>query len=267
MAVIVSEFNAENEVNYICDWIKDYFSSNGPGCNAIIGISGGKDSTVAAALLVKALGKDRVIGVQMPNGQQHDIDISNEVISFLGIKSVNVNIGEACTKLYEAISWGDCVENTKITTNTPARLRMATLYAVAAIYNGRVVNTCNYSEDFVGYSTKFGDGAGDFAILKSYTVAEIKLIGRALGLPDKFIDKTPEDGMCGKSDEDNLGFSYATLDNLLMKNVYPAADTYEKIMAMHARSLHKEQAMPVCPMSREARKVRKGGRYYDDWAF
>ena len=267
MAVIVSEFNAENEVNHICGWIKDYFSSNGPGCNAIIGISGGKDSTVAAALLVKALGKDRVIGVQMPNGQQHDIDISNEVISFLGIKSVNVNIGEACTKLYEAISWGDCVENTKITTNTPARLRMATLYAVAAIYNGRVVNTCNYSEDFVGYSTKFGDGAGDFAILKSYTVAEIKLIGRALGLPDKFIDKTPEDGMCGKSDEDNLGFSYVTLDNLLMKNVYPAADTYEKIMAMHARSLHKEQAMPVCPMSREARKVRKGGRYYDDWAF
>lgn len=265
MAAVVSEFNAENEVNHICDWIKDYFSANGPGCNAIIGISGGKDSTVAAALLVKALGKDRVIGVQIPNGQQHDIDISNEVISFLGIKSINVNIGEACTKLYEAIGWGACMYDSKITTNTPARLRMATLYAVAAIYNGRVVNTCNYSEDFVGYSTKFGDSAGDFAILKSYTVAEIKLIGRALGLPDKFIDKIPEDGMCGKSDEDNLGFSYEILDDLLMRNIYPTADTYEKIMAMHARSLHKEQVMPACPMSRDARKARKA-RYYD-WEF
>lgn len=265
MTTIISGFNAENEVNHICNWIKDYFSANGAGCNAIIGISGGKDSTVTAALLVKALGKDRVIGVQMPNGNQHDIDISNEVISFFGIKSINVNIGEACTKLYEAINWGDCVENTKITTNTPARLRMATLYAIAAIYNGRVVNTCNYSEDFVGYSTKFGDGAGDFAILKSYTVAEIKMIGRALGIPDKFIDKIPEDGMCGKSDEDNLGFSYEVLDNLLMKNVYPSANIYEKIMAMHARSIHKEQAIPVCPMSKEARKIRKV-RYYD-WDF
>lgn len=262
MITVIPGFDAKNEVNHICDWIKDYFSANGTGCNAIIGISGGKDSTVAAALLIKALGKDRVIGVQMPNGNQHDIDISNEVISFLGIKSINVNIGEACTKLYEAISWGDCVENTKITTNTPARLRMATLYAIAAIYNGRVANTCNYSEDFVGYSTKFGDGAGDFAILKSYTVAEIKMIGRALGIPDKFIDKIPEDGMCGKSDEDNLGFSYEVLDNLLMKNVYPSANIYEKIMAMHARSIHKEQAIPVCPMSREARKIRKV-RYYD----
>lgn len=262
MITVIPNFDVKNEVNHICDWIKDYFSANGAGCNAIIGISGGKDSTVAAALLIKALGKDRVIGVQMPNGNQHDIDISNEVISFLGIKSINVNIGEACTKLYEAISWGDCVENTKITTNTPARLRMATLYAIAAIYNGRVANTCNYSEDFVGYSTKFGDGAGDFAILKSYTVAEIKMIGRALGIPDKFIDKIPEDGMCGKSDEDNLGFSYEVLDNLLMKNVYPSANIYEKIMAMHARSIHKEQAIPACPMSREARKIRKA-RYYD----
>lgn len=265
MATIISDFNAENEVIHICNWIKDYFSANGPGCNAIIGISGGKDSTVAAALLVKALGKDRVIGVQMPNGEQHDIDVSNEVISFLGIKSINVDISKACDALYSAISWGDCTENPKITTNTPARLRMATLYAIAAMYNGRVVNTCNYSEDFVGYSTKSGDAAGDFGFLKNYTVTEVKLIGRALGLLDKFIDKIPEDGMCGKSDEDNLGFSYDILDDFLIRNIYPTADIYEKIMTMHARSLHKERAMPVCPMSKDARKTRKA-RYYD-WEF
>lgn len=265
MATIISEFNAENEVIHICNWIKDYFSANGPGCNAIIGISGGKDSTVAAALLVEALGKDRVIGVQMPNGEQHDIDISNEVISFLGIKSINVNIGEACNALYNAISWDDCVGNSKVTTNTPARIRMTTLYAIAAMYNGRVVNTCNYSEDFVGYSTKSGDAAGDFGFLKEYTVTEVKLIGHALGLPDKFINKIPEDGMCGKSDEDNLGFSYDVLDDFLMRNIYPSADIYEKIMTMHSRSLHKEKEMPTCPISRNARKSRKGVCY--DWEF
>ena len=244
MAVIVSEFNAENEVNHICDWIKDYFSANGPGCNAIIGISGGKDSTVAAALLVKALGKDRVIGVQMPNGEQHDIYASDEVISLLGIKSIKVNIGEACNKLYEAISWGDCVESSKVITNTPARLRMTTLYAIAALYNGRVANTCNRSEDFVGYSTKFGDAAGDFAILKSYTVTEIKEIGKYLNIPEHLINKVPEDGICGKTDEENLGFTYQVLDNFLMDNIYPDANTYEKIMQMHNRSLHKEKSMP-----------------------
>lgn len=266
MTTIISDFNAVDEIIHICNWIKDYFSVNGPGCNAIIGISGGKDSTIAAALLVKALGKDRVIGVQMPNGEQHDIDISNEVISFLGIKSINIDISEACDALYSAISWGGCTENPKITTNTPARLRMTTLYAIAAMYNGRVVNTCNYSEDFVGYSTKFGDAAGDFGFLKNYTVTEVKLIGRALGLPDKFINKIPEDGMCGKSDEDNLGFSYDVLDDLLINTVYPSAEIYEKIEQMHKRAEHKEKRMPVCPLGKSAKKNRRKRLCYD-WDF
>ena len=225
----------ENVITNITNWIKDYFVNNGPDCKAIIGISGGKDSTVTAALLVKALGKNRVIGVKMPQGNQHDIDVAN-----------------VCESLYHAIDEGYDFDSTvknnpQVTSNSPARVRMTVLYAIAALEHGRVANTCNRSEDFIGYSTKFGDAAGDFSVLSEYTVSEVRQIGKALGIPNEFIFKAPEDGLSGKTDEDNLGFTYGELDHFLLRGHYPSYDVYKNIEERHKRNLHKINPMPSCP--------------------
>lgn len=220
----------------INNWIKDYFVNNGPDCKAIVGISGGKDSTVTAALLVKALGKNRVIGVKMPQGNQHDIDVANKVIDYLGIDSYEVNIDEVCKSLYNAIDIGYNFEGS-----------VESIPQIAAREHGRVANTCNKSEDFIGYSTKFGDAAGDFSMLSEYTVSEVRQIGKALGIPDEFIFKAPEDGLSGKTDEDNLGFTYDELDNFLLRGDYPSYDVYKNIEERHKRNLHKVKPMPSCP--------------------
>lgn len=235
------------------EWIRDYFADN-PDGKAIIGISGGKDSTVAAALCVEALGADRVIGVLMPQGEQKDISDSYEVTARLRLPYHVINIGSACEELYRFLA--DAVflsngmhaakENTMITTNTPARLRMTTLYAVAALYpNSRVVNTCNRSEDYVGYSTKFGDAAGDFSPLGNLTVREVLEIGDDLGLPEHLVHKAPADGMCGKTDEDNLGFTYAELDAYLLDGVTPEPVKFEKIKRLHKLTRHKYEPIPT----------------------
>lgn len=242
----------ENVITNITNWIKDYFVNNGPDCKAIIGISGGKDSTVTAALLVKALGKNRVIGVKMPQGNQHDIDVANKVIDYLGIRSYEINIGDVCESLYHAIDEGYDFDSTvknnpQVTSNSPARVRMTVLYAIAALEHGRVANTCNRSEDFIGYSTKFGDAAGDFSVLSEYTVSEVRQIGKALGIPNEFIFKAPEDGLSGKTDEDNLGFTYGELDHFLLRGHYPSYDVYKNIEERHKRNLHKVKPMPSCP--------------------
>ena len=202
-------------------WIKEQFKDI-PDGKAIIGISGGKDSTIAAALCVEALGADRVVGVLMPQGAQKDINDSREVCEHLGIYHMEINIGYVCSHLCglldEEYDFDKCcINNPMIKTNLPARIRMTTLYAVAALYpNSRVVNTCNYSEDFVGYSTKYGDAAGDFSPLGNLTVREVLEIGDDLGLPYHLVHKAPSDGMCGKTDEDNLGFTYEELDGFLL---------------------------------------------------
>lgn len=242
----------ENVITNITNWIKDYFVNNGPDCKAIIGISGGKDSTVTAALLVKALGKNRVIGVKMPQGNQHDIDVANKVIDYLGIRSYEINIGDVCESLYHAIDEGYDFDSTvknnpQVTSNSPARVRMTVLYAIAALEHGRVANTCNRSEDFIGYSTKFGDAAGDFSVLSEYTVSEVRQIGKALGIPNEFIFKAPEDGLSGKTDEDNLGFTYGELDHFLLRGHYPSYDVYKNIEERHKCNLHKINPMPSCP--------------------
>ena len=239
------------------NWIKDYFADNKEG-KAIIGISGGKDSTVAAALCVKALGADRVIGVLMPDGAQIDIADSAEECSILGIESLYVDIAHAywglSVELATAI-YGDrrdiqpvseVVSNKMYATNTPARIRMTTLYAIAAFYpNSRVVNTCNRSEDYVGYSTKFGDAAGDFSPLGNLTVREVLEIGDELGLPEHLVHKAPSDGMCGKTDEDNLGFTYDELDNYILCTGEVSDETKEKIKRLHNATRHKYTPMPM----------------------
>ncbi|MCL2210651.1 MAG: NAD(+) synthase [Treponema sp.] len=225
-------------------WIRDYFKNNGPDCCAVIGISGGKDSSVAAALCVNALGADRVFGVLMPQGEQHDIGFSYDLVKHLGIKHVVINIKNSVDSLLSEINQNGLSVNKQASVNTPARIRMTTLYAVSAITNGRVVNTCNLSEDWVGYSTKFGDSAGDFSPLSNLTVAEVKLLGNELALPVKFIEKTPEDGLSGLTDEDNLGFTYAVLDKYIREGVCEDRQIKAKIDKLHQINLHKLTLMP-----------------------
>lgn len=236
-------FDALKVKNDCVEWIKQFFEENGKGCNAVIGISGGKDSSVAAALCVEALGKDRVIGVLMPCGEQHDIDMAYLLVNHLGIRHYVVNVKDAVEGVLNNLPAGLEI-NAQTRTNLPPRIRMATLYAVSQSSNGRVVNTCNLSEDWVGYSTRYGDAAGDFSPLSHLTVAEIKEIGRLIGLPDVLVDKTPIDGLCGKTDEDNLGFTYAVLDSYIRTGEIDDPETKEKIDRMHRNNLFKLQLMP-----------------------
>ena len=239
----MNNFNAVEVKNKCVEWIRNFFEENGKGCNAVVGISGGKDSSIVAALCVEALGKDRVIGVLMPNGEQSDISYSYFLCGNLGIKFITVPIEDAVNGVLNAMKDNvDISEQTMI--NLPARIRMATLYAVSQSNNGRVANTCNLSEDWVGYATRYGDAAGDFSPLSHLTVTEIKQIGRVLGLPDDLIDKVPTDGLCGKTDEDNLGFTYDVLDRYIRTGEIEDKEVKNKIDTMHEKNLFKLQLMP-----------------------
>lgn len=237
-------FNAKKVTESCINWIKNWFEHNGKNCNAVIGISGGKDSTVVAALCVKALGRDRVIGVLMPNGIQPDIDYSKEVVDFLGIKSHLVNIHNCIESLKLSLPFSDAELSRQTIENIPPRIRMTTLYAISQSLNGRVSNNCNLSEDWVGYSTKHGDAAGDFSPLANLTVTEIRQIGRILGIPNKLVDKTPSDGLCGKTDEDNLGFTYDVLDRYIRTGEIEDKEFKKKIDMMHKQNLFKLQLIP-----------------------
>ena len=171
-------FDAVKAVEATTKWIRDWFEANGPGCNAIVGISGGKDSSIAAALCCEALGKDRVIGVLMPNGEQSDIDMAKLLVGHLGIEHYIINIKGAFDSLTEQIGLAGIEISRDSIINLPPRLRMSTLYAVGQSRNGRVVNTCNLSEDWVGYSTRYGDSVGDFSPMSCFTTAEIRAMAR-----------------------------------------------------------------------------------------
>lgn len=237
-------FDAKKVKNDCVKWIQEFFEKNGSGCNAVVGISGGKDSSIAAALCVEALGKDRVIGVLMPQGKQHDIDMAYLLVKHLGIKHYEVNIEKAVNGLLDAI--GQELDITTLSkTNLPPRVRMTTLYAVSQSSNGRVCNTCNLSEDWVGYSTRYGDSVGDFSPLSHLTVTEVKEIGHLLGLPAELVEKTPIDGLCGKTDEENLGFTYAELDVYIRTGVINDAEKKELIDKKHRANLFKLELMPA----------------------
>lgn len=225
-------------------WIRDFFEENGKGCNAVIGVSGGKDSSVVAALLCEALGKDRVIGVLMPCGEQADIDMAILLCDHLGIKRYIINIKDTVDSVKKSIPFPLSAQSEQ---NLPPRIRMSVLYAVSQSHNGRVANTCNLSEDWVGYSTRYGDQAGDFSPCSRLTVQEVKAIGRELGLPDVLVDKVPIDGLCGKTDEDNLGFTYAELDRYIREGVIDDPAKKENIDRRHKANLFKLQLMPVFP--------------------
>lgn len=243
-------FDVKKVTEECVQWIRDFFENNGQGCNAVIGVSGGKDSSVVAALCVEALGKDRVIGVLMPNGEQQDIDMARLLVKHLGIKSYEVNVKEAIDGVKNAIS-GELELSNQSVVNLPPRIRMATLYAVSQSCNGRVANTCNLSEDWVGYSTRYGDSVGDFSPCSLLTVAEVKAVGRELGLPEVLVEKVPIDGLCGKTDEDNLGFTYAELDRYIREGVIDNEEHKALIDKKHAANLFKLQLMPVFAPSKE----------------
>lgn len=235
-------FNAEKVKNECVQWIRDFFEANGKDCNAVVGISGGKDSSIVAALCVEALGKDRVIGVLMPCGEQADIDMAKLLVETLGIKHYIVNIKDAVEGITNSIPFELSVQSK---TNLPPRIRMSTLYAVSQSHNGRVANTCNLSEDWVGYSTRYGDSAGDFSPCSMLTVDEMKQIGRLLGLPDVLVDKVPIDGLCGKTDEDNLGFTYAELDRYIRTGKIEDEAKKAKIDRLHRINQFKLELMPA----------------------
>lgn len=278
MIEALRDFDVEKIVDDITNWIRKWFEGNGPAANAVIGISGGKDSSIVAALLVRALGKERVFGVLMPCGEQKDIDDSRKLVEFLGINYAIVDVHAAVQGLYDSIHAADVILendtassnsqsiNKKVSVNdngssngaggmklskdaainTPPRIRMATLYAIAQSLpsGGRVANTCNRSEDFVGYSTKYGDAAGDFSPCSDFTVTEMRMIGDALGLPKELIHKTPSDGLSGMSDEEKLGFTYDELDKYILDGVIEDINKKAKIDRLHAMNLHKLQLMP-----------------------
>lgn len=222
-------FDALKVKNEIVIWIKEWFEQNGLGCNAVVGISGGKDSSVVAALCVEALGAERVVGVLMPNGVQHDIDMAKKLVDNLKIKRFIINIKDTYDAMIKQVSENIefVTEQTKI--NLAPRIRMSALYAVSQSVNGRVANTCNLSEDWVGYATRYGDAAGDFSPLSYLTVTEVKEIGKVLELPNELVNKTPIDGLCGKTDEENLGFTYAVLDQYIRTGICENKEIKERI--------------------------------------
>lgn len=235
-------FDVEKVKNECVEWIRDFFEKNGKGCNAVLGISGGKDSSIVAALCVEALGKDRVIGVLMPNGEQSDIDMAKLLVKHLGIKHYIINIKEAYDGIINSMPFE---LSTQSVTNLPPRIRMSVLYAVSQSHNGRVANTCNLSEDWVGYSTRYGDSVGDFSPCSHITVDEMKQIGALLGLPDVLINKAPSDGLCGKTDEDNLGFTYAELDRYIRTGEIDDDEKKKRIDYLHKLNQFKLELMPA----------------------
>lgn len=244
------KFDVKETTAKCVQWIRNWFEENGQGCNAVVGISGGKDSSVVAALCVEALGKDRVIGVLMPCGVQADINMARKLVDFLGIKSYEVNVEDAVNGVLNNIK--DVELTTQARTNLPPRIRMTTLYAVSQSVNGRVANTCNLSEDWVGYSTRYGDSVGDFSPLSRLTVTEVKAIGKELGLPLDLVEKVPIDGLCGKTDEENLGFTYAMLDTYIREGICEDAAIKERIDTLHKRNLFKLELMPCFELTEEA---------------
>lgn len=235
-------FDAKNTKDKIVLWIKEWFEKNGKGCNAVIGISGGKDSSVVAALCVEALGKDRVFGVMMPQGEQSDIDDSVALINHLGINHMTINIQDSYYDIVNNIDLPLISNQTKI--NLPPRIRMATLYAVSQSINGRVACTDNLSESYIGYSTRWGDNVGDFCPLANLTSDEVVAIGDSLGLPYELTHKTPSDGLCGKTDEDNFGFTYEVLNKYIRTDVCEDEKIKEKIDNLHNKNIFKLKPIP-----------------------
>ena len=241
----MQQINMTKHTDNCIKWIKNWFEKNGPDCNAVIGISGGLDSSVVAALCVEALGKDRVIGIMMPEGRQDDIQDARDLIEHLGIKSYCLNIRNAVDAIYDEMYMAYIEPKRQAMINCPARVRMTTLYAVSQSMNGRVANTCNLSEEWVGYSTIWGDSVGDFAPIVMFTKTEIKEMAKLLGLPQHLVNKVPADGLTDKTDEENFGFTYEVLDKYIRTGICENTSIKEKIDKMFEQSRFKRTSVHI----------------------
>lgn len=246
------KFDAKKAKEGLVKWMENYFKDI-PEVKLVVGLSGGKDSTIVAAVGCEAIGKDRVIGVFMPNGTQHDIQDAYDVAEYLGIQTYDINIQGAVEYILSEMRAEknsiEITEQTKI--NLPPRIRTDSLFAIAQSFNGRVSCNCNLSEDWIGYSTYGGDDFGSFGPLRGLTVTELRQVGKELGLPDRFINKTPQDGLCGKTDEDNFGFTYEVLDKYIRTGEIEDQEIKNKIDSMHEKNLFKLQPMAIYSPSDE----------------
>lgn len=226
-------------------WIRDWFAANGPASCAVLGMSGGKDSTIAAALCAEALGRDRVVGVALP-AEGQSLNGADEICRHIGIRYLCLPIGRVEKEFRALSSYLEEGFSVQTEQNIPPRIRMTALYAVAQSVGGMVANTCNLSEDYIGYATLFGDAAGSFSPLGKLCVREIRAIGHELGLPAKWVDKVPDDGLPHScSDEQKFGFSYDTLDRYIREGVCEDARIKEKIDSLHRRNLFKTQILNI----------------------
>jgi NAD+ synthase len=239
----MENFNAKEVKNKLVQGIRDWFEKNGKDCKACIGLSGGKDSTIVAALCAEALGKENVIGVAIP-GKGQGMNDADEIAKYLGVEFLVVNIGAVITLLCDELHYsgnGDLTEQAE--QNIPPRVRMLIMYAISQSNNGRVIGTCNASENYIGYFTKYGDGASDFEPIAELTVHELYQIGDELGIPKKWTYKIPDDGLPHSLPDDEkfekMGFNYEKLDKYIRTGTSGDELADKAIKRMHDNNLFK----------------------------
>ena len=236
-------FDAKQTAEKLVKWLRDYFDNNGQPINAVVGCSGGKDSTVVLAALTKAIGPDRIYAILMPNGEQADIDDSYKICEYLGLKPHVCNIQDAYNGVVGSVS-GEFEPTGQMKINLAPVLRMTTLKAISQCVNGRFTCNGNASEAYIGWFTIDGDDRGSVKPLINMTVTEVIQVGEALGLPDWMIHKTPTDGLCGQTDEDKFGFTYEVLDKYIRTGEIDDLEVKAKIDDMHKRNAFKLKPMP-----------------------
>ena len=210
----------------------------------VIGISGGKDSSVVAALCCAAFGTENVHGIMMPNGEQKDIEDSVLLCNTLGISSQVVNIDKAFGSIVEQTIYVDGeIKTPDALINLPARLRMATLYAYAQSHDAFVIGTCNRSEDVVGYATWGGDNFASLMPIAMLTTEEVMAMGDDLGLPEHLVHKTPVDGLQELSDEEKLGFTYHEVNELIREG--KEGPNFWNIMKMYKKNRFKLKYLQI----------------------
>ena len=236
--------------NNIIEFIKSYVK-NSHAKGVIIGMSGGKDSFIVAKLCAIAIGKENVFGVIMPNGNMKDINVAKAECDLLEINYAVLNIENLYneTEKLSKQAIGATELNSVSTTNIAPRIRMTLLYTMGATLGYIVANTSNLSEKMIGYTTKWGDNVGDFAPLASLTKNEVCELGLSLGLPEEFVNKKPDDGLSGKTDEEKIGFSYDELDTFIRTG--KKQENFEKIERMHKASAHKRNPISTFEAGRK----------------
>ena len=240
--------NPAEKVKYISNWIKSYVDKMPSKAQAlVIGISGGIDSSVSSTL--SAMTGLKTIVLTMPIKQienQHDLSLKHQqwlVKNFKNVEAHTISLD----KLFETFSSTlNKFDNEHGFANSRARLRMATLYQVAAANKGIVVGTGNKVEDFgVGFYTKYGDGGVDISPIADCNKTEVWEIGKELGIIQEIIDAAPTDGLWddGRTDEGQLGFNYQALEDAMTNPNSPHKAEYEKI---RKQNMHKMEPIPVC---------------------